>query len=182
MAPIPSDRDRAEPSGTRILRPPSTPGDTPTAPTTLDALDDADEPTFAGSVAQHSHADWEREHHIAPTCYADVRYTTIGRLPAQSPEFLSCYPSHKRSFRSDNQELINEGRLHTSDNHSSVTRRGVISEMYKVHCLKLSEPSWERDIYGPQTLPPPNFALLSRRTGPAPPNEPPLPPNADRVA
>ena len=71
-----------------------------------------------------SHADWEREHQIAPTCHAEVRYTTIDRPPlAQSvlPDLLPCYPSYKRSFLPGTQEL------HTSNDHSSVTRGGVIS-------------------------------------------------------
>ena len=88
-----------------------------------------------------SHADWEREHQIAPTCHAGVRYTTIGRPPAQSPDILSCYPLHKRFFLSDTQELTNKGRLNTSEDHSSVTRGGVISVIYKMHGLRLSEPS-----------------------------------------
>ena len=33
---------------------------------------------------------------------------------------------------------------------------------------------------GPPPLPPPHLALLGRNPGPAPPNQPPLPPNADR--
>ena len=94
---VPFDRDRAEPIGTPILRPPSTPGDTPAALKKLGYLDDVDELQIADSVARFSHADWKREHQIAPTCHAEVRYTTIGRPPAHSPDFLSCYPSHKRS-------------------------------------------------------------------------------------
>ena len=145
--PIPSDRDCVEPIGTPIIRPPSTPGDTQTAPTKFDVHDDVDEPQFADSVLQFSHDDWDREHQIAPTCHAKVSYTTIGRPPTQSPDFLSCYPSQKRSFLSDTQELTNKDRLHTSDNHSSVTRGGVISVIYKTHWLGLSEPSWEREMH-----------------------------------
>ena len=81
-----------------------------------------------------------------PTCHAEVRHTTIGRPPAQLLDFLSCYPSHKRSFLSDTQELTNIGRPHTSNNHSSVTRGGVISVIYKTHWLGFSEPFLEREI------------------------------------
>ena len=136
------DHDRAEPIGTPILRPPSTPGDTPAAPTKLDALNDVDELKFADSVARFSHADWERGRQLAPTCLAEVRYTTTGRPPAQSPDLLSRYPSNKLSFLSDTQELTNEGRLHTRGDHSSVTRGGVISVIYKTHWLGLSEQCW----------------------------------------
>ena len=75
-----------------------------------------------------------------------MRYTTIGRPSVQSPDFLSCYPSHKRSFLPDTQELTNKGRLHTSDDHSFVTRGGVISVMHKTHWLGLSEQSWGREM------------------------------------
>ena len=54
--------------------------------------------------------------------HADVRYTTIDRSPARSSDLLSCYPSHKRSFVSDTQDLENLDNVHTSDDHSSVTR------------------------------------------------------------
>ena len=57
-APISSDRDCAEPVGTPPLRFPPPPGDTPTAPTKLDALCDAAELQFADSFACYSHADW----------------------------------------------------------------------------------------------------------------------------
>ena len=77
--PIPSDRDRAEPVGTPILQLTHPSGDTPTAPTTLDALGDAAELQFVDSVARYSHADWEREQQAEPTCHATMRYITIGR-------------------------------------------------------------------------------------------------------
>ena len=44
-----------------------------------------------------------------------VRYITIGRPSALPPEFLSCYPSHKRPSLSGIQELAGKGRLHTAD-------------------------------------------------------------------
>ena len=47
---VPTDRDLPEPIGTSILRPPSTPGDTPTALTMSDAFDDIDELQFDDSV------------------------------------------------------------------------------------------------------------------------------------
>ena len=134
---IPPDRDRAEPIGTPLLRLPSTPGDTPTAPTKLDALDDVDELQFAHSVARFSRTGWEREHQVEPTCHAAVRFITIGRPPALPPDFLSCYPSHKRFSFSDTQELANRGRIHSTDDttsyYSSVAHGGVISVLYKTH-------------------------------------------------
>ena len=73
-------------------------------------------------------------------------HITIGRPPAQSPNLLSCYPSYKRSFLSDTQELTNKGRLHTSNDHSSVTRGGVIAVLCKTHWVGLSEPFWDRKM------------------------------------
>ena len=65
--------------------------------------------------------------------------------------------------------------------HQSVRGRGgVIAVLYKTHWAGLSEPSWERETNGPPPLPLPHLALLGRNPGPAPPNQPPLPPNADR--
>ena len=76
-APIPCYRDRAEPVGTPLLRLTPPPGDTPTAPTKLDALGDAAELQFVDSVARYSHADWEREQQAEPTFHAAMRYITI---------------------------------------------------------------------------------------------------------
>ena len=45
--PMPTDRNHAEPITTLLLRLPSTPGDTSTASTTLDALDNVNELQFA---------------------------------------------------------------------------------------------------------------------------------------
>ena len=113
--PIPSDRDRAEPVGTPFLRLTPPPGDTPTAPTKLDALGDAAELQFADSIARYSHADWKREQQAEPTCHAAMRYITIGRPSALPPGFLSCYLSHKRPSLSAIQGLAGKGRLHTTD-------------------------------------------------------------------
>ena len=108
---IPSDRDRAEPVGAPLLRP----GDTPTAPTKLDALGDTAELPFADSVARYSHANWEREQQAEPTCHAAMRYIIIGRSSALPPDFLSCYLWHKRPSLSDIQEPAGKGGLHTTD-------------------------------------------------------------------
>ena len=101
--------------GTPLLRLPPPPGDTPTAPTKLDALGDAAELQFADSVARYSHTAWEREQQAEPTCHAAMRYIPIGRPSALQPDFLSCYPSHKLPPLSGIQELAGEGRLHTTD-------------------------------------------------------------------
>ena len=94
--PIPSDRDRAEPVGTPLLRLTPPLGETTPAPAKLDALGDAAEMQFTDSVARYSHADWEREQQAEPTCHAAMRYITIGRPSALPADFLSCYPSHNQ--------------------------------------------------------------------------------------
>ena len=100
-APISSDRDCAEPVGTSLFRLTHPPGDTPTAPTKLDALGDAAELQFDVSVARYSHADWEREQQAEPTCHAAMRYITTGRQSAVPADFLSWYPSNQRPSLSD---------------------------------------------------------------------------------
>ena len=105
----------AGPIGTPLLRLPSTPGDTPTAPTKLDALGNVEELQFADFVARFLHADWEREHKAEPTCHATMRYSTISRPTALPPDLLSRHPSHKRPPLSDIQELANIGHLRTTD-------------------------------------------------------------------
>ena len=101
--------------GAPLVRLTPPPGDTPTAPTKLDALGDAAEGQFADSVARYSHADWEREQQAEPTCHAAMRYITIGRPSALPPDFLPGYPSHKCPSLSDIQELAGKGRLQTTD-------------------------------------------------------------------
>ena len=113
--PIPSDRARAEPVGTPLLRLTPPLGGTPPAPVKLNALGDAAVLQFADSVARYLHADWEREQQAEPTCHAAMRYITIGRPSALPADFLSCYPSHKRPSLSDIQERAGKGRLHTID-------------------------------------------------------------------
>ena len=49
--------------------------------------------------------------------------------------------------------------------------------LYKTHWAGLSEPSWEQEMDFHLS---PHLALLGRNPGPAPPNQPPVPPNADR--
>ena len=112
---IPSDRDRAEPVGTPLLRLSPELGDTAPAPAKLDVLDDAAELQFADSVVRYSHADWAREQQAEPTGHAAMRYITIGRPPALPTDALSGYPSHKSPSLSDIQELSGKGRLHTTD-------------------------------------------------------------------
>ena len=64
--------------------------------------------------------------------------------------------------------------------HRSVRGRGgVIAVLYKTHWAGLSEPSWEREM-DLHLSRPPHFALLCRHSGPAPPNQPLIHPNADR--
>ena len=113
--PLPSDHDHAEPMGTSLLRLTPSPGNTPTAPTRFNALDDAAELQFTGSVARYSHANWNREQHAEPTCHATIRCISIGRPSALPPDFLASYPSPKCSVLSDIEELAGEGRLHTTD-------------------------------------------------------------------
>ena len=113
--PLPSDRDHAEPMRTPFLRLTPCSGDTPTAPARLDALGDVAELRFADSVARYSHDNWKREQHAEPTCHATMRYTSIGRPSVLPPDFLACYPSHKRPSLSDIQGLAGEGRLHRTD-------------------------------------------------------------------
>ena len=86
--PIPSDRDRAEPVGTPLLRLTPPLGDTPPAPAKLDALGDAAKLQFADSVARYSHADWERQQQAEPTCHAARRYSTISRPSALPADFI----------------------------------------------------------------------------------------------
>ena len=107
--------------GAPLVRLTPPPGDTPTAPTKLDALGDAAEGQFADSVARYSHADWEREQQAEPTCHAAMRYITIGRPSALPPDFLSCSPSHKRPSHSDIKELAGKGLLHTTDGNTVLT-------------------------------------------------------------
>ena len=70
---------------------------------------------FADSVERYSHADLEREQQAESTCHAAMRYITIGRPSALPPDFLSCYPSHRRPSLSDIQKLAGKGRLHKTD-------------------------------------------------------------------
>ena len=48
-------------------------------------------------------------------CYATIRYISIGWASALPPDFLACYPSHKRPSLSDIQDLAGKSRLHTTD-------------------------------------------------------------------
>ena len=101
--------------GTPLLQLTPSPGDTPIAHTRSDDLGDAAELRVTDSVTRYSHADWNREQRAEPTCHATIRYIPIGRPMALPPDFLACYPSHKRSSLSDIQELAGKGRLHTTD-------------------------------------------------------------------
>ena len=128
--PIPSDRDRAEPVETPFLRLTPPPGGTPTAPTKLDALGDVAELQFADPVVRYLHADWEREQQAEPTCYAAMRYITIGWPSALPPDFLSCYPSRKRPSLSDIQELAGTGRIHTTNDIVLLVRICILIRTY----------------------------------------------------
>ena len=98
-----------------LLRLTPSPGDTPTAHSRSDALGDAADIRFADSVARYSHAGWNREQHAKPTCHVKMRYVSIGGPSVLLPDVLACYPSHKRLFLSDIQELAGKGRLHITD-------------------------------------------------------------------
>ena len=101
--------------GTSLLRLTPSHGDTPTAHTRWDSLGDAADLRFADSVARYSHAGWKREQHAEPTGQAMMRYVSIGRPLVLPPDFLACYPSHKRPSLSDVQELVGKSRLHTTE-------------------------------------------------------------------
>ena len=99
--------------------------------------------------------------------------------PAAGPvtRLIVVLPSQKRSFLSDTQELTNKGRLHANDDHSSVTRGGVISVICKTHWLGLYHPGGEK--WAPNTLETTSYVIrLASRTNPAKPTA--LPPNAHR--
>ena len=95
---IPSDRGRAEPVGTLLLRLTPPLGDTSPAPAKVDALDDAAELQFNDSVARYSHADWAREQQAEPTCHAAMRFITIGRPSALPTDFFVVLPFAQASF------------------------------------------------------------------------------------
>ena len=101
--------------GAPLSRLAPSPDDTPTAHTRSDVLGDAAELRFADSVVRYLHADWKREQHAEPTCHATMSYFSIGRPLVLPPDFLACYPSHKRPSLSDIRELAGKGRLHTTD-------------------------------------------------------------------
>ena len=106
---FPSDRYRAEPVGTPLLRLTPPPGDMPTAPTKSNAFGDAAPLRFTDSVARYSHADWKQTQHAEPTGQAAMRYITVGRPLSLPPDLLSCYPSHKRPSLLDVQKLAGKG-------------------------------------------------------------------------
>ena len=129
-----------------LLRLPFTPGDMPTAVTKSYPLDDVDELQFADSVERFPHANWEREHQIELTCLAELRYIAISRPPALSPKLMLGYPPHRLSSLSITQELAHKDRLHATGDDLSVTRGDVMAMQYKIHWMKLSEPSWEGEM------------------------------------
>ena len=146
--PIPSDRDRAEPVGTPLLRLPPPPGDTPTAPAKLDTFGDAAELQFTDFVARYSHVDWEREQQAESMCHAAMRYITIGWPSALPLDFWSCYPAHQRPSLSDIQDLARKGRLHTTDDDIVLLVRNLTpppppdepSSVGRATCLSNCEP------------------------------------------
>ena len=113
--------------GTPLSRLTPSLGDSSSAHTRSDALGDAAELRFADSVARYSHADWKREQHDEPTCHAMMRYVSIGGPLVLPPEFLVCYPSHKRPSLSDIKKLAGKGRLHTTDNDIVLLVRNPIT-------------------------------------------------------
>ena len=124
--PISSDRDRAEPVGTPLLRLTPPPGDTPTAPTTLDTLDDAAVLQFVDSVARYWHADWEREQQAEPTAMPQCgTLLPAGRWPCH-PAFCRATPrTSVPLFRTSRNWLVKDAytRPTTTSSYSSVTRR-----------------------------------------------------------
>ena len=85
--------------------PPS--GDTPTAPTKLDALGDAGELQFVDSVVRYSHADREREQQAEPTYHAAMRYITIGWRRPCHPTFCRATPrTSVPPFRTSRKWLV----------------------------------------------------------------------------
>ena len=127
----------AGPHGTDLVRPqplracenpsltaPASSGDTPTAPTKLDALVDAAELQFADSVARYSHADWEREQQAEPACHAAMRYITIGRPPALPPHFCRATPrTSVPPFWTSRNWLAKDDYTRPTSSYSSVIRR-----------------------------------------------------------
>ena len=90
--PIPSNRDRAEPVGTPLLRLPP-PTDVPPVTTTgLDALGTAAEFQFGDSAARYSHVHRAREQQIEPACNAPMRYIALGRPEALPADFFVAFP------------------------------------------------------------------------------------------
>ena len=142
-------RPRSAYMETPLLRLTPSPGDTPTAYTRSDALGNAVELRFADSVARYSHDDWSREQHVEPTCYAMMRYVSIGRPSVLPPDVLACYLSHKRPSLSYIKELADKGRLHTTDDDILLlvrnptlppTRSDKPNSVRRVACLPNDEP------------------------------------------
>ena len=133
---------------TPILRLTPSPGDTPTAHTRSDALGDAVQLRFAGSVARYSHADWKREQNAEPTCHATIRYLSIGRPLALPPTFWRANPrtsippaQTSRSWR----VRIDYIQPMTTSFYSSVTRhcrlqRLTNSTVGRAACLLNDQP------------------------------------------
>ena len=78
-----------------------------------------------------------------------MRYIPIGRPSALPPDFLACYPSHKRPSLSDIQELAGKGRLHSTDDDIILlvrnptlppTRSDKPNSVGRVACLLNDEP------------------------------------------
>ena len=113
--PIPSERDRAEPVETPLLRLPPPTDAPPVTTTDLDALGAAAKFQFDDSAARYSHADWAPEQQTEPACNAALRYIALGRPEVLPADFLSCFPSHQRPPFSEVQELAKKGHLHTTD-------------------------------------------------------------------
>ena len=79
-----------------------------------------------------------------------MRYVSIGRPSALSPDFLACYPSHKRPSLSDIKELAGKDRLHTTDDDIVLlvrnptlppTRSDKPNSVGRAACLLTDEPA-----------------------------------------
>ena len=123
--PIPSDRDRAEPVETPLLRLTPPLGDTPTAPTKLDALGDAAEfssliPTCVINMLTGSENS-RLSRRATPQC---VTSPSAGRRPCHPTFCRATLRTSVPPFRTCWNWLVKDDctRLTTTPSYSSVTR------------------------------------------------------------
>ena len=88
-----------------------------------------------------------------------MRFIVLDRSPALPADFLSCFPSHKRPFFSEIQELAGKVRLHTTDDGISLLISQLIPHpssdsqrsVGRAACLLNNEPA---RIYAPLLMRP----------------------------